>query len=71
MINQKEKIGYFYAVGAFTFWGLVPIYFKMVSNIPALEVLANRVIWSVVFLAFLLIVTKQYTYLKNIFNSYV
>ena len=70
MINKKEKIGYFYAIGAFTFWGLVPIYFKMVSNIPALEVLANRVIWSVVFLAFLLIITKQHRYLKNIFKNF-
>jgi len=69
-MTKKEKIGYFYAIGAFIFWGLVPIYFKAVSDIPALEVLANRVIWSVVFLAFLLIITKQYKYLKNIFKNF-
>jgi len=69
-MSKKEKIGYFYAIGAFIFWGLVPIYFKAVSDIPALEVLANRVIWSVVFLAFLLIITKQYTYLKDIFKNF-
>ncbi len=68
-MKQTQKAGYLYAVGAFTFWGLVPIYFKMVSHIPALEVLANRVIWSVVFLAILLIITKQKKYLKNIFHN--
>lgn len=68
-MRQKEKLGYIYAIGAFTFWGLVPIYFKMVSHISAFEVLANRIIWSVVFLAVLLIITKQSKYLKNIFQN--
>ncbi len=68
-MKSQKKIGYFYAIGAFTFWGLVPIYFKAVSFVPAFEVLANRIVWSVVFLAFLLIITKQYKYLKNIFQT--
>ncbi len=68
-MNGKQKIGYLYAVGAFLFWGLVPIYFKAVSNIPALEVLSNRVVWSVIFLAILLLSSKQYKFLKIIIQS--
>ncbi len=68
MIKEETK-GYLYAVGAFIFWGLVPIYFKAVSTIPALEVLSNRVVWSVVFLAILLFSSKQYKFLKNIIRS--
>lgn len=68
-MKSQKNLGYLYAIGAFTFWGLVPIYFKAVSFVPALEVLANRVVWSVLFLAFLLIVTKQYKYLKNILKN--
>jgi chloramphenicol-sensitive protein RarD len=38
------------AVGAFTFWGLAPLYFRPLRHVDPLEVLAHRVTWSVVFL---------------------
>jgi len=37
-------------VGAFTFWGLAPLYFHPLRHVDPLEVLAHRVTWSVVFL---------------------
>ncbi|WP_298913325.1 EamA family transporter RarD [uncultured Roseobacter sp.] len=36
-------------VGACTVWGLSPMYYKMLSHIPAMEVLSHRMIWSLVF----------------------
>ena len=35
-------------------WGLVPIYWKLLSEIPALEILAHRFVWTIVFLGVLL-----------------
>ncbi|KAA0971017.1 EamA family transporter RarD [Aureimonas fodinaquatilis] len=44
------------AIGAYLIWGLVlPVYLKALSHIPALEIVANRVIWAVPFVAGLLI----------------
>jgi chloramphenicol-sensitive protein RarD len=37
---------------AYGSWGLFPIYFKAVSSVPALEILAHRVAWALLFLAF-------------------
>lgn len=34
------------AVGAFALWGLIPIYFKILEDVPPLEVLGHRVFWS-------------------------
>lgn len=34
---------------AYTLWGVMPIYFKVVESVPALEVLAHRVLWAVPF----------------------
>jgi len=34
-------------VGAFSFWGILPIYFKWIAAVPPLEIIANRVLWSV------------------------
>jgi len=50
----EGRLGVVYGVAAYTWWGLVPIYFKAVAHIPALEVLAHRVIWSVLLLVILL-----------------
>jgi chloramphenicol-sensitive protein RarD len=42
--------GYLYALGAYTIWGLIPVYFKAVQSAPALEILSHRVLWAFVML---------------------
>lgn len=49
-----------YGASAYLFWGLVPLYFKAVANVPPLEVLAHRVLWSVVLLGLLVSWTGQW-----------
>jgi len=63
---NEEKQGVIYAILAFVFWGLVPIYFKLVSSVSPTEILIHRIIWSVVFLTVLIIATKQTSALKKI-----
>jgi chloramphenicol-sensitive protein RarD len=41
-------------LGACTIWGLSPIYYKAIDHVPPLEVLAHRVLWSVVFFGLVL-----------------
>lgn len=67
--KSEELRGIIYAICAFTFWGLVPIYFKLLSHIDAFEVLIHRILWSVVFLSILIIFTKQFQTLKNILKD--
>lgn len=42
--------GMAFAVGAYTIWGLTPIYWKSIASIPAVEVLIPRVVWTALFL---------------------
>ena len=51
-LNQSR--GALFAVLAFAWWGLSPLYFKWVSHIAPLEILANRVVWSFVLVSALL-----------------
>lgn len=45
-----ERAGFLLALGAYLFWGmLVPLYFKAVASVSPEEVLAHRIVWSVVF----------------------
>ncbi len=48
--HSRLRTGVLYALGAFSTWGLlVPIHFKMLTGIPAFEILAHRVLWGCVF----------------------
>jgi chloramphenicol-sensitive protein RarD len=51
------------AAAAYTLWGLFPLYFKLVSEIPALEITAHRVIWSLVFMLGVLLVLRRWAWL--------
>ena len=42
------------AVAAFVTWGLVPVYWKLLRFIPAMEILAHRFVWTCVFMVLLL-----------------
>lgn len=48
--RQRAALGVIYGIAAFGAWGLFPIYFKAVSRVAPLEVMAHRAIWSAVFL---------------------
>jgi len=51
---RRARGGVAYGLGAYIWWGAVPVYFKAVAHVNAFEVLAHRVIWSVVLLAVLM-----------------
>lgn len=66
MTEQKtgSRLGLVQALIACTFWGVMPIYFKLLQSIPPLEVVAHRVIWSVPLLIVILWLRKNLTGLK-------
>lgn len=44
--NKAAQRGFLYALSAYLMWGFLPFYMKAVAHIPAIEVVAHRVIWS-------------------------
>lgn len=38
--------GIWYGVGAFGLWGLLPVYWKLLTHVPAPQLLAHRALWS-------------------------
>jgi chloramphenicol-sensitive protein RarD len=45
--------GFWSGVAAFTIWGLVPIYWKLLKHVPTMQVLGHRIVWSLAVLAIL------------------
>lgn len=44
--DKAARSGFFYALCAYVLWGFLPLYMKAVAHIPAIEVVAHRVVWS-------------------------
>lgn len=57
------------ALGCFGLWGAFPVYFKMLGHVPALEVLAHRVLWSATLLLGLILAQGQWPALRAEFRD--
>jgi chloramphenicol-sensitive protein RarD len=64
-----HRTGVLYAISAFSFWGMVPIYFKQVADVSPLEVLAHRILWSMVLLLIFLIASRRFGLVGSIFRD--
>ena len=63
-VNEDNRltaptVGFLCALGGFGIWGAFPVYFKALNRVPALEVLAHRIVWSVLLLAVMLLLSGQ------------
>ena len=50
-MSRETRLGLVYAASAFLFWGLTPMYWKMLLQVPAAEILAHRIVWGLVVVA--------------------
>jgi chloramphenicol-sensitive protein RarD len=64
------QIGMLYALGAYLMWGVAPLYFKHLGFIPVYEILAHRVIWSVVVTALFITYLKDWSNVLLVCRSY-
>jgi len=52
--------GVWYAVGAYVAWGLFLVYWKWLHQVPALQLLSHRIVWSSLLLLAVILLTKQW-----------
>ena len=57
--NEDTPQGLAFAVTAYVLWGFLPLYMKAVAHVPAVEIVAHRVIWSVPLAGLVLIVLRR------------
>lgn len=50
---RERRLGLAAGTAAYGLWGLFPIYFKALAAVPALEILAHRIVWALLLLLFL------------------
>ncbi|GAA0605944.1 EamA family transporter RarD [Virgibacillus siamensis] len=58
-MDQENKLGIIYAAVAYTLWGFLPIYWKLVQHVPADEILAHRILWSFIFMMIIVLASGK------------
>lgn len=57
---RTSRHGLLLGIAAYGVWGLIPFYFRSLGDLPPSEVLAHRVLWSLLFLAVLLTLWRRW-----------
>lgn len=58
-----NKQGIFYAFLAYLLWGLLPVYWKTLSHVPALEIFSHRIAWSMLLVVVLLTLSRRWDWI--------
>ncbi|KAB1129361.1 EamA family transporter RarD [Micromonospora sp. AMSO12t] len=58
------RLGYLYGFVAYLLWGFFPLYLRLMRPAGPLEILAHRIVWSVVFVALLLAAMRNVGFLR-------
>lgn len=56
----RARAGLFLGLGAYTLWGVMPLYFKTIDHVPPIEIVAHRIVWSLFFLGALATLWKKW-----------
>ena len=57
-MTSPTRNGVLAGLGAYLMWGVLPLYLRFLVGIPAADVLANRILWSLVLVAGAIIATR-------------
>lgn len=68
-MKKNQLVGVGYAVLAFSLWGILPIYWKLIVQVAPMEILAHRLIWSFFFVFILLILHKNMKAFIGVFSD--
>ena len=52
--------GILYTAAAYLLWGMFPLYFKAIENVPAIQIVSHRIVWSLLFLVLVILALKQF-----------
>ena len=64
-MQENKNLGYMAALGCYVLWGILPLYWHLMADAEANEILCHRILWSVVFMLIVIVATKRWQTLKK------
>jgi len=68
--NQSfRRNGLLFGLGAYLLWGVMPIYFKLLTIVPPIEIVANRILWSLIILIVLVTLWRRWGTVRSAISN--
>lgn len=66
---RETRIGLGFGLACYGLWGLGPVVWKAIDHVPVLEILAQRILWSILFLVAMLALFRAWGELRAVWRS--
>lgn len=63
--QPHPRTGFVLGLAAYALWGVLPVYFKALAAVPAVDIVAHRVLWSLPFLALLILLSRGWVKVRQ------
>jgi len=67
--SNEKAAGIWAVAAAYVSWGLLPLFWRLLDQIPAQKIIAHRIVWSFAFLFILVFFQERWLEIKKIFSS--
>jgi chloramphenicol-sensitive protein RarD len=68
-MGEDTRRGTAYGLGAYAIWGTFPLYFHLLAPAGAWEILAHRVLWTLLFCGAVLAVRREFDWCRSVFGN--
>ncbi|MFM1918144.1 MAG: hypothetical protein RJB01_1659 [Actinomycetota bacterium] len=63
--DREHRVGLLLGAAAWTMWGLFPVYFALLDSVSPIEIVAHRVIWSLLFMVIVITVVRGWRRVRS------
>jgi chloramphenicol-sensitive protein RarD len=63
---SQRKLGISYALAAYGFWGVLPLYLKALHGVAPLQIVAHRIVWAALLLLLVVAWSGQWSWLRQV-----
>ncbi|HEV2866084.1 MAG TPA: EamA family transporter RarD [Allosphingosinicella sp.] len=63
--RSRTRAGLALGVGAYLLWGVLPLYFKALAAVSPIEIVAHRIVWSLIFLGVLATLSRRWSAIRS------
>jgi chloramphenicol-sensitive protein RarD len=63
--TPHPRTGFVLGLAAYALWGVLPVYFKALAAVPAVDIVAHRILWSLPFLAALILLSRGWQKVRD------
>jgi chloramphenicol-sensitive protein RarD len=67
--HHRARAGLLYGLAAYGLWGIMPIYFKWLKAVPSIDIVAHRIVWSLLVLLVLVTFARAWDQVRSAVRS--